>query len=54
MQSCGMHHPRKMGVADVEAFLSMLAKDELTGLLAHGGRERTDGWRHHQPFRFTV
>jgi hypothetical protein len=27
MQSGGMRHPREMGVADVEAFLSMLANE---------------------------
>ncbi len=52
-QSGGMRHPRELGVADMEAFLSMLAKDALAGLLAHGRRELAGGWRHRQPFRFT-
>ena len=36
MQPGGMRYPLEMGVADVEAFLSMLANDMLAGLLPHG------------------
>jgi hypothetical protein len=34
VQSCGVRHPREMGVAHVEAFLSMLTNDQVAGLLA--------------------
>jgi hypothetical protein len=33
-QSGGMRHPRELGVADVEAFLSMLANERKVSLMA--------------------
>jgi hypothetical protein len=33
MQPGGMHHPREIGVADMEEFLCILANDKVTGLL---------------------
>lgn len=35
MQSDGMRHPREMGVADVEAFLSMLANERKVSASTH-------------------
>jgi hypothetical protein len=34
MQSVGRHHLSEMGVADLDAFLSIPAKDEMAGLLS--------------------
>ena len=53
-QSGGMRHPRELGVTDVEAFLSMLAKDKLAGLLPYGSRDRAADRRHGQSFEFTA
>jgi hypothetical protein len=35
MQSSGMRHPRELGVADVEAFLSMLANERKVSASTH-------------------